>query len=171
MENEKKETKDNGRFPNAGAIFKGVYTVATAIVVLVVALYGLNSYLDSRIDSKINHPDFLKKVADETRLPFLIFDSKGTFQTESGGATTFIERIEPFKEKDRFSGFIVYPKKFLKDAPILQAINSNIPFVKPKRVNTIDWQYRIPEFKGTMWGDAGQYDEQPARLFKLEIIR
>ena len=49
----------------------------------------------------INHPDFLKKVADESKLPFLIFDAKGTFQTESGGATNLIDKIEPVKEKDK----------------------------------------------------------------------
>ena len=134
--------------------------------------FYMNDSLDKRIERAVNHPDFIKKVADETRLPFLIFNEKGTFQNESGGATTFIERIEPYKENTRFSGFIVHPKIFLKDAPILQSINSNIPFAKPKRLNTIDWQYRIPEIKGgVQFISTGQYDEQPAQLFKLEIIR
>jgi len=141
------------------------------IGVMIAFISQMNNTIDKKIQGEINHPDFIKKVADEIRLPFLIFDEKGTFQTESGGATTFIERVEPLKEKGRFSGFNVYPKGFLKDAPLLQAINSEIPFAKPKRINTIDWQYRIPEFKGSVWANAGEYDEPPAQLFKLEIIR
>ena len=145
--------------------------IVTVLGLILAIFFYINDSLDKRIERAVTHPDFIKKVADESRLPFLIFDEKGTFQSESGGATTFIDRIEPFKEQNRFSGFIVYPKNFLKNAPILQAINSDIPFAKPKRVNTIDWQFRIPEFKGTLWANAGKYDEPPARLFKLEIIR
>ena len=148
-----------------------VGAIVAVMAIMVTIVFYVNDSLDKKIQAAINSPAFLKKVADESRLPFLIFDSNGTFQTESGGATTFIDRIEPLKEKERFSGFIVHPKQFLRDAPILQAINSDIPFAKAKRVNTIDWQYRIPEFKGTAFGDAGQYDEQPASLFRLEIIR
>lgn len=147
-------------------------SIIVAVIGCILAIFFyMNDSLDRRIERAVNHPDFLKKVADVSRLPFLIFDENGTFQTKSGGATTFIDRIEPFKEENRFSGFIIYPKNFLKDAPILQAINSDIPFAKPKRVNTIDWQFRIPEFEGTVWAKAGKYDEPPARLFKLEIIR
>lgn len=153
---------------NAGTLISIIVGVVACILAV---FFYMNDSLNKRIEMAVNHPDFIKKVADETRLPFLIFDEKGTFQTESGGATTYIERIEPTKEKTRFSGFIVHPKIFLKDAPILQSINREIPFAKPKRLNTIDWQYRIPEFNGDVWANSGKYDEPPAQLFKLEIIR
>jgi hypothetical protein len=116
-------------------------------------------------------PNFIKKVADDIRLPFLIFDKKGTFHSESGKATAYIEKIEPIYENKRFSGFIVYPKEFLKEAPILQAINNDFQFTLPKKINTLNWKYRIPEFEGTGFMDSGKYDEPPAVLFKLEIIR
>ncbi|MDA3897378.1 MAG: hypothetical protein PF482_14685 [Desulfobacteraceae bacterium] len=131
----------------------------------------MNDSVDKRIKAAINHPDFVKKVAEEIRLPFLIFDKEGTFQTESGGATAYIDKIEPSYENKRFSGFTVYPKMFLKNPPVLQAINNDFQFASAKRVNTIDWNYRIPEFKGFVFQDTGTYDEKPAVLFKLEIIR
>jgi hypothetical protein len=147
-------------------------SIIVAVVGCVLAIFFyMNDSLDKRIDKAVNHPDFLKKVADESRLPFLIFDENGTFQTESGGATAYIDKIEPFKEEQRFSGFIIYPKTFLKNAPILHTINNDIFFAKPKRINTIDLKYRIPEFQGTVFANAGQYDEPPAKLFKPEIIR
>ena len=127
-----------------------------------------------RFGRSVNHPDFIKKVAENTKLPFLIFDENGTYETESEGASAFIKKIEPFTEKDsrqkdRFAGFIVYPSNFLKEPPILQAINGNTPFLKPKRINTIDWEYRISFWTGISW--AGSYDKPPPKLFKLEIIK
>ncbi len=139
--------------------------------ILVAIFFYMNDSVDRKINAAINHPDFIKKVAEEIRLPFLIFDTNGTFQTESGGATTDIEKIEPFFENKRFSGFVVYPINFLSNPPILQSINNDIQFAPAKRVNTIDWKYRIPEFNGAGWVDRGAWDEEPAKLFKLEIIR
>lgn len=150
-------------------------TVITTIVgvaaILLAIFFYMNDSLNKKIETAISHPDFVKKVADEIRLPFLIFDQNGTFQTESGGATNYIERIEPFFEEKRFSGFIVFTKVFLNNPPILQAINNDYQFSSAKRVNTMDWKYRIPEFKGEVWANAGTYDEQIAVLFRLEIIR
>jgi hypothetical protein len=146
-------------------------SIVGALVLIFGAYHGFNFYVDNRIERAINHPDFLKKVADEIRIPFLIFDEKGTFHTVSGGATIYIDKIEPFQEKKRFSGFIVYPKEFLQNPPILQSINNDFQFTAPKRINTKDWKYRIPEFHGSEWVSPGQYDEPPAKLFKLEIIR
>ena len=53
----------------------------------------------------------------------------------------------------------------------MQAINNDFQFTLPKKINTLDWKYRIPEFEGTGFMDSGKYDEPPAVLFKLEIIR
>ncbi len=147
-----------------------IISIGLTIIGCILAIFFyMNDSLDKRIETAVKHPDFIKKVAEASRLPFLVFDENGTFQAVSEGATEIIEKIEPYNEKDKFRGFIVYPKYFLKDAPILQSINNNTPFVKPKRINTIDWQFRIPEWDGSSWG--GTYDEPPAKTFKLEIIK
>ena len=144
--------------------------VAIASIILAIFFY-MNDSLNKRIEEAINHPDFLRKVADEVRLPFLIFDKNGTFQSEWGGATSYTDKIEPFQEEKRLSGFIVYPRSFLENPPILQGINNDYLFAAPKRINTKDWKYRIPEFEGVEFVNTGKYDEPPAVLFKLEIIR
>ena len=144
--------------------------VGVVAIILTIFIY-MNDSLNKRIENAVNHPDFIKKVADQSRLPFIIFDKNGTFQTESGGATAYIEKIEPFSENKRFSGFVVYPKVFLNNPPVLQAINNDFQFASAKRVNTIDWKYRIPKFRGMRFLNEGGYDEQPAVLFKLEIMR
>jgi len=147
-------------------------SIILAMVGCILAVFFyMNDSINQRIEKTVNHPDFIKKLANELKLPLLIFNEDGTFQSETGGATEFIDKIEPFIEDNRHSGFIVYPKKILGNAPILYAINRNILFTKPKRINTIDWQYRIPKFQGNSWANSGKYDEPPEKLFRLEIIR
>jgi hypothetical protein len=148
--------------------------IFTALGVVVTIFFYMNDSLDRKIEKTINHPEFIEKVAQHTKLPFLIFDEVGTFHSETAGASSFIEKIEPFTEKDsngneRFAGFIVYPKNFFSSPPILQAINNSSVFSIPKKINKFDWKFRIPEWNGAEWG--GSYDEPPARLFKLEIIK
>lgn len=145
--------------------------IVGVVGILVAIFFYMNDSVNKRIDAAINHPEFVRKVAGEIRLPFLIFDKNGTFQAESGGATTYIKKIEPLYEDKRFSGFTVYPKRFLSESPILQGVNNDYQFASPKRINTIDWMYRIPEFKGSVWANSGAYDERPAVLFKLEILK
>lgn len=147
--------------------------VAVSGCVLAIFFY-MNDSLDKRIEKAINSPEFIGKVAEQTKLPFLIFNEAGTFHSETAGASSLIEKIEPFKEKDsngneRLAGFIVYPKKFFNSPPILQAINNNTVFSNPQKINKFDWKFRILEWHGSAWG--GTYDEPPARLFKLEIIQ
>ncbi len=147
-------------------------SVLVGIIAFMFAVFiWFNGEINKKIDSRFKNPEFIKRVADEIRLPFLIFNKEGTFQSEFGGATTYIKKIEPIFENNRFSGFVVYPKEFLKEPPILQGINNNYPFTLAKRINTKDWKYRIPEFEGQQWINTGKHDEPPAVLFKLEIIR
>ncbi|OPY88864.1 MAG: hypothetical protein A4E71_00194 [Smithella sp. PtaU1.Bin162] len=152
-----------------------IVSIIVAVIGCVLAVFFyMNDSLDKRIDKAINHPEFIKKVAEQTKLPFIIFDEAGTFHSETSGASLLIEKIEPFKETDnnkrqRFAGFIVYPKKFFNSPPILQALNSKVVFALPKKINKFDWKFRIPEWEGTEWG--GSYDEPPAKLYKLEILQ
>lgn len=150
-------------------------SIIVGVVACILAIFFyMNESLDKRIEKAVNHPDFIKKVAEQTRLPFLIFDERGRFQTDSAGASSIISKIEPFTEKnsqsnERFAGFIVYPSQFLQTPPILQALNNKAVFSKPSRINTKNWKYRIPEWDGTEWG--GRYDEPPEKLYKIEIIK
>ena len=152
-----------------------IISIIVAVLGCVLAIFFyMNDSLDKRIAKAINHPEFIENVAEQTKLPFLIFDEEGTFQSETAGASSLIEKIEPFTEKDsngkeRFAGFIVYPKKFFNNPPILQAINNKAVFSIPKKINKFDWKFRIPEWHGAEWG--GSYDEPPAKLFKLESIQ
>ena len=63
------------------------------IISIIVAVFGcilfiffyMNDSLDKRIEKAISHPDFITKVAESTKLPFLIIDENGSFQTDSVG--------------------------------------------------------------------------------------
>jgi hypothetical protein len=165
MENEKKQTKDNGRSPNAGAILKVVYAVVGAIVFLVAAYHGLNSYLDSRIDSKINNADFLKKLARSVRPP-LVFDEKGSIVADMG-AVPFVNNISVSKgPKDSFK-IVVSPVEYLGVEPVLEALDDNYT-IRAERGQKFDWVFHLSGIQTLVLESSPKRDRQ---RFRLEIIR
>ena len=165
MENEKKQTKDNGRSPNAGAILKAVCAVAGAIILLVTAYHGVNSYLDSRIDSKINNADFLKKLARSVR-PSLVFDEKGSIVADMG-AVPFVNNISVSKgPKDSFK-IVVSPVEYLGVEPVLEALDDNYT-IRAERGQKFDWVFHLSGIQTIVFEDSPKRDRQ---RFRLEIIR
>lgn len=165
MENEKKQTKDNGRSHNAGAILKVVYAVVGAIVFLVAAYHGLNSYLDSRIDSKINNADFLKKLARSVR-PSLVFDEKGSIVADMG-AVPFVNNISVSKgPKDSFK-IVVSPVEYLGVEPVLEALDDNYT-IRAERGQKFDWVFHLSGIQTLVLESSPKRDRQ---RFRLEIIR
>ena len=66
---------------STGNLISIIVDVAGCILAI---FFYMNESLDKRIAKAMTHPDFIKKVADEYRLPFLIFNVNATFQNESG---------------------------------------------------------------------------------------
>jgi hypothetical protein len=60
----------------SGTIISIIVTVFAAVITI---FFYMNDSIDKRIEKAINHPDFIKKVAEQTKLPFLIFDEAGTY--------------------------------------------------------------------------------------------
>lgn len=44
-------------------------TIVSIVGCILAVFFYMNDSLDKRIEKTVNHPDFIKKVADETRLP------------------------------------------------------------------------------------------------------
>jgi hypothetical protein len=55
---------------DAWTIVIGIFTIIGVIVTIALLLMGS---IDSKIDEKLRDPSFIKKLADEVRLPFLNF--------------------------------------------------------------------------------------------------
>ena len=69
--------------------FIGLIIAAIGTIIAVVS--GLTTSIDKRIDEKLKDAAFLKQVAKEVRLPFIIFDEDVRYLHVSE-ADRFIER-------------------------------------------------------------------------------
>ena len=58
----------------------------------------MQSRIDKKIDDKINNPNFIKKLANEARLPFLIFDENNKILADYG-AYQYLKKIVLLKNE------------------------------------------------------------------------
>ena len=142
--------------------------VAVAALLFTIVSYLINS-LDSKLEEKISDPNFVKKVAAEVRLPFLIFDENNKVLANVGG----FELLESFKVikngKGELTEIQITPKTFLSVAPILESIGANINFLEPHREKTIDWHYKVDSGYGGFI--VTEEYKEPIKKFRLTIIK
>ena len=131
---------------------------------MVAALYAGISFIDNRIENKINNPGYIKKIVSSVR-PAIIFDSKGSIVNDLGGME-YVDKIEviphdgnaPIPKK-----VILTPKMYLATPPILTSIDSAQYLISAKRGKNIDWEYEF-EIRGSNTGTD-------YLRFRLEIIK
>ena len=123
---------------------------ALGVVAAVIAgVYGVVAFVDSRIERRITDDDTLSKIASLVR-PSCIFDERGSILYDSG-AMQYIESLtlEGAKtEKEKLENALplkitLRPKKFLKDAPILSAVDAYTLTVKVEQGEKFDWVYSL----------------------------
>jgi len=149
--------------------------IATIIttVAAVIAIGGfLYTTIDKKIENKLNQPEFIRKVASEMRIPSLIFDESERIVYDMG-ACEFIN-IDKIKVKKNSNSdieeIIISSKSFLKMAPILTSIDSEIYFDTPERVKPYDWKYKTLEGPAFIVAEGFQREKIIMR-FRLEIIK
>lgn len=108
-------------------VVKGILTLAG----LAVAFYALPTFVDSRIETKLSEPEFIRKISP----PYVIFDSNSTIHVDSG-ATKFIQAnlSTAYKcvegESDASTGNMlvevaIEPKQHLASAPLLTVLEGS----------------------------------------------
>lgn len=102
---------------NPWAILVGSFSI---IGVLITVALLLSSSINSRIEEKVNDPNFIRKIASEIRLPFLIFDEEKRYLYDDG-ALDIIKTIEIVRDGRDIKQIIVTPKRFLAVAPIIRS--------------------------------------------------
>ena len=165
MADEKKQSKENGSTPNAGAMLKVIYAVVGTIIFLVAAYHGLNSYIDSRIDSKIHNADFLKKLARSVR-PSLVFDEKGSILADMG-AVPFVTNISVSKGPKDSLKITVSPVEYLGMEPVLEALDDQYT-IRAERGQKFDWVFHLAGIQTLVLQSSPKRDRS---RFRLEIIR
>ena len=147
-------------------IVVGIFTILGVIVTVLLVFY--NS-IDSKIEEKLNNPEFIKKVASEIQLPFLIFDENNRILVDNG-ASALINSIVVKKEKGEVISIIISPKEFIQIPPIIENINSNLDFFEPERINQIDLMYKVNSEVGGGFLVDESYKE-PIKKFKLTFLK
>jgi hypothetical protein len=158
---------------NFGA-FLGV--LIAIIGILLAGFFYFNGQLDKRIDQAINNPVFIQKVAKEIRLPFLIFDNEDNWYNAEVGSSEYIEKTETIlnEKGSDVVKVIIYCKKFLKVAPMLEAINDNIDFKEPVRSGQKNWEFERRFSSPILFAvqpEEGQKLDKKVWKFKLTIIK
>lgn len=133
------------------------------LVITFVTLYGIYSYIDWRIEKKINNPEFIRKISSNVR-PSVIFDSNESIEIDLG-AMQFIENIEVIPSKDhRFpEKIVVSPKGYLAHAPYLTSLNETEFAIKVERGKKFDWIYHL--------GVSKHFENLEKSRFRLEIVQ
>jgi hypothetical protein len=103
-------------------VLKRVYVIIGAVVFLFAAYHGFNAYLDSRIESRITDPAFMRELARNVR-PSVLFDERGSILADLG-AMRFIDSIEVSKGTDEVWTITISLSEFLEVEPILEGVDS-----------------------------------------------
>ncbi|MCG6535991.1 MAG: hypothetical protein L7F78_15130 [Syntrophales bacterium LBB04] len=146
-------------------MLKVIYAVFGAVVFLVVAYHGLNSYIDSRIESKIHNTDYLKKLSRSVR-PSLVFDEKGSILADMG-AVPFISNISVSKTAKGSIKIVISPAEYLAIEPMLEALDDQYT-IRAERGEKFDWIFHLAGIQILVTDSSPRRDKG---RFRLEIIR
>jgi len=143
----------------------GIFTVIGIIVTITLLITGR---IDKKIEDKIKDPIFIRKLADEVKLPFLIFDEKNTIIADYG-AYEYLEKITVIKNSNNeLEAIRITPKHFMNTAPIIENINGDLNLSEPKRTDQIDWLILINPGSALL---ASESHVEPIKKFKLTILK
>ena len=149
------------------------WTIIGVLIGVLAFLFAIfihvNRSIDKKIETKFNNPEFLRKVANIARLPFVIFDEDESIIIDTG-AMNYIEKIEVKKgQRQQVSEIIVSPKKYMPVAPILESLDIEIEFDEPTRGQEFDLVYKTVEI-ATAFAKTYASGKRPKRRFRLQII-
>jgi len=159
---------NHGTETRTSLIWKPVQTVITSIITIgavVVAIYGLAAWIDSRVETLISDDNFIQKLSLNLR-PFVIFDSNNSIVYDQG-AMNYIDHIQVDTTSDQNLGLVVQrivisPNRFLATPPLLDCIDIAEHVYRPTRGKKFDWVYDL-----AYAGSSG-----PSLIrFRLEILR
>jgi len=145
------------------------------IGLLLGAAFGINTYIDWRIDQKVSDEQFLKKVGMSAR-PFCIFDNKGSIHFDSG-AMQFIgySGKSPIDLSDltkdgmpkhitvHFNRLFTYP-------PTLTVLGAGLYSCRPERGQGYDWIYTVYSADALLAESSTIEPPSGEQDYKLEIL-
>ena len=142
-----------------------------AFIVALIAIYSyFNNTINDKIEQKLKDPEFIRKVADEVRLPFVIFDENKTVSVDTGAMKYIVDFEIKKGETQEISEIIISPKSFMALPPLLESIDAKeIEFEKPKRGNKFDLIYKTVRYDSG-WGKMLSEGSKPQLRFRLQLV-
>ncbi|MBC8427056.1 MAG: hypothetical protein H8E00_00210 [Deltaproteobacteria bacterium] len=143
--------------------------VVIGVLALLFAIFlHVNRSIDKKIEIKLSDPEFLRKVANRVKLPFVIFDEDNSIVVDTGAMGVIDEICIKKADRNEVSMIIVSPKKYLAVAPILESLDPKIEFQYPTKGDKFDFIYKRVEMD-TVWENT--YESKPPKSrFRLQII-
>lgn len=158
------------------------WTIVSVILAFFFGVFAVANYLSSNIDKQIevkfNDPVFISRVAEQVRLPFIIFDENERV-TVNSGAEEYVESVKVVRktitgrttEPFEIIGTIkIVCKKFLLTQPVIQCLTSGVAFHDAKRVGQRDWEFTVYHGGQALTDSPLSQGDPPPELFKLDII-
>ena len=149
-----------------------IVSAVVGIIALMLAIFiQFNNSINQKIDQKLNDPSFIKKVADEVRLPFVMFNDNESIIANTG-AMNYIEDFKIKKDKNQnITEILVSPKSFMAIPPILESLDDkDIKFEEPIKGEKYDLIYKVVQYGGVGWGTVLAEGSKPQRRFRLQLV-
>lgn len=128
-------------------------------------LFTIVYSIDRRVESRINDPVFIQKLAANLR-PSAIFDASDSILADMG-AMQYIEQIDVEPADDGAFTIAVSPTDFLGVQPILESIDGNF-VISAKRGPRFDWIFELRGVQAIV--TEGSAIPETYR-FRIELIR
>ena len=145
----------------------GVLIAAIGTIIAIVT--GVTSDINKRIEAQLRNPEFVKKVAEQVRLPFIIFDENNTELVNSGGEDYVVNFKVNVDDDGEFKDIMVTTKVFLNIPPMLQNLDGKIQFYNPERIGQRDWKFRAFYHRYVI-DEYNANKKPPPMRFRLDII-
>ena len=132
------------------------------------AVFALDSYIDYKVDRKLQDEALLQKVASYVR-PALIFDTEGRVLFDMG-AWQYLQGIDVQRSKNPLvpEKVVITPKNYLRNPPLLTTVEMWQFNIKSSRGKGITWEYTFERGVFLPFITEGR-EQQPPR-FRLEIV-
>jgi hypothetical protein len=138
------------------------------LVTIIIAYFGIDQYLDSKIESKITDDSYVSALSKTLR-PFLVFSNDGIIVYDHG-ALNFIDSIKVKHTENRWADTIfIYTKSLLREAPLLQFIGVYLYSYEAKRIANFCWAYDMRPSSYLALEPSGKPTVD--NVFTLEILK
>jgi hypothetical protein len=142
------------------------WAVFGVVAALVAAYAGVNSYIDSRVEARLQDPRFLGDLSRAVR-PVVVFDDQERILGDSGGRALLKSLRASRAAAGKPLVITIEPKEFLGVEPILESLDHNA-VIRSERGKGLSWIFTVTEMSYVVVEDSPPAG--PSR-FRLEILR